>query len=218
MVPTTVRSRRKLLTVQCFDSAYIERLRARDPETERHFVSYFSDLITIKLRSRLRSRQLAEDVKQETFLRVLRALRSPDGIRQPERLGAFVHSVCNNVMLEHLRAQGKHPTASDESIALVSESGRSADDTLVTKERKAQVRGIIDDLPPRDRGVLRAVFLEEKDRDEVCAQMGVDRGYLRVLLHRAKTEFRKDFLLRQASRDAGTAWARGGGTLSKEEN
>jgi RNA polymerase sigma-70 factor (ECF subfamily) len=32
--------------------------------------------------------------------------------------------------------------------------------------------------------------LEEKDKDEVCRQFGVDRDYLRVLLHRAKDKFR----------------------------
>ena len=216
MATMTVLSRRKFSMVQCFDSAYIDRLRKRDPETEQHFVSYFTDLLAIKLRARLRSQQMVEDVKQETFLRVLRALRSPKGIRQPERLGAYVSSVCNNVMFEHLRAQGKHPTVSDEAISLVSEDGCGADDALVTEERKAQVRGIIEDLPPRDRGVLRAVFLEEQDRDQVCAELGVDRSYLRVLLHRAKTEFRKDFLLRQAARDASTAW--GSGNMPSREH
>ncbi|MEM6793213.1 MAG: sigma-70 family RNA polymerase sigma factor [Acidobacteriota bacterium] len=188
---------------QCFDSAYVDRLRDHDAETEQHFVSYFSDLITIKLRSRLRSQSLAEDIRQETFVRVLRTLRSPDGIKHPERLGAFVNSVCNNVMLEALRAQSRHPTAPEHSAESVCTSASPPDESLVTEERKAQVRGIVDHLPARDRKVLRAIFLEEKERDEVCAQMGVARDYLRVLLHRAKSEFRKDFMRRQASREPG---------------
>jgi len=200
--------------MRSFDSAYIDRLRDGDPETEQHFVSYFTDLILVKLRSRLRSRQLAEDVKQETFLRVFRALRSPNGIRQPERLGAFVNSTCHNVLLELLRAQGRHPTVGEEPIHLVDEHVRGQDDRLITEERTAQVRRIVDSLSARDRSVLRAVFLEERDRDEVCAQLGVPRDYLRVLLHRAKTEFRNGFLRHVASSEAelpkvGTASERG---------
>ena len=42
--------------------------------------------------------------------------------------------------------------------------------------------------------VLKAVFLEERDRDEVCREFGVDRSYLRVLLHRAKQEFKSEYL------------------------
>jgi hypothetical protein len=43
---------------------------------------------------------------------------------------------------------------------------------------------------PRDPDLLRAVLLEQKDKDAVCRAIGVDRDYLRVLLHRAKDKFR----------------------------
>lgn len=216
MAVTMVSSRGRWSVFHAFDSAYIDRLRDRDPQTEQHFVAYFSDLITIKLRARMRSKQLVEDVKQETFLRVLRTLRSPDGIQCPERLGAFVSSVCNNVMLEHLRSQKRHVTEPEETVSDLSEPAGGPHDAFVTEERKSQVRRIINGMPDRDRGVLRAVFLEEKDRDEVCAQLGIDRGYLRVLLHRAKTEFRKDFLMRQGSRGVDGFWR--GGPVPKEES
>jgi RNA polymerase sigma-70 factor (ECF subfamily) len=49
---------------------------------------------------------------------------------------------------------------------------------------------VIDDLPEKDRNLLRAFFLEEKEKDEVCRLFGVDRDYFRVLLHRAKDKFR----------------------------
>ncbi|NJK42612.1 MAG: DUF1838 family protein [Aquincola sp.] len=72
-----------------FDGGYVQRLRDGDPDTERHFVSYFKDLLRIKLHSRLRSRQLVEDACQETFLRIFKALRSGVEIRDPERFGAY---------------------------------------------------------------------------------------------------------------------------------
>ena len=37
-----------------FDAEYIRRLVAGDAETERHFTSYFGELLVLKLRSRLR--------------------------------------------------------------------------------------------------------------------------------------------------------------------
>jgi RNA polymerase sigma-70 factor, ECF subfamily len=43
------------------------------------------------------------------------------------------------------------------------------------------------------------VFLDERDRDEVCHEFGVDRDYLRVLLHRAKQEFKTEYLRRLRS-------------------
>jgi RNA polymerase sigma-70 factor (ECF subfamily) len=38
------------------------------------------------------------------------------------------------------------------------------------------------------------VFLEERNKDEVCRDFGVDREYLRVLLHRAKQAFKSLYL------------------------
>jgi RNA polymerase sigma-70 factor (ECF subfamily) len=54
-------------------------------------------------------------------------------------------------------------------------------------------------MAPRDRSLLKAVFLDERDRDEVCHEFGVEREYLRVLLHRAKQEFKVEFVKRIGS-------------------
>jgi hypothetical protein len=56
-----------------FDAGYVRRLTEGDAETERHFVCYFSPLLLIKLKQRLRSREQLEDLRQEVFLRVFRS-------------------------------------------------------------------------------------------------------------------------------------------------
>ena len=61
---------------------------------------------------------------------------------------------------------------------------------LVTKQAAERVRQILDEMPRRDRHLLGAIFLEEKEKDAVCREFGVDRDYLRVLLHRAKEKFK----------------------------
>ena len=82
-----------------FDIQYVDRLRKGDPATEHHFFVYF-ELLNIKLRSRMISANRIEDLKQETFARAIAAVRK-EGVAQPERFGAFVNSICNNVALEH---------------------------------------------------------------------------------------------------------------------
>jgi RNA polymerase sigma-70 factor (ECF subfamily) len=61
---------------------------------------------------------------------------------------------------------------------------------LVAKETEKKVREILEQLSERDRRLLREVFFEERDKDEICRNFGVDREYLRVLLHRAKQSFK----------------------------
>jgi len=175
-----------------FDQEYLRLLTEGDPLTERHFVSYFSELIRMKLRSKLRSAHLVEEVRQETFLRVLNTLRRKNGLQHPERLGAYVNSVCNNVMLESLRAETRTNSYGAEDFDAV-DSRADAESELVTEERKKLVRRVLAGLPPKERELLRMIFLEELDKEDVCRQLNVNREYLRVLIHRAKECFRTRF-------------------------
>ena len=176
-----------------FDASYMERLRRGDEATAAHFVRYFSELIGLKLRSRLRSRQAIEDVRQETFARTLALLRSETGIRHAERLGALVNSVCNNVLFEQYRSDGRADPLEEETAAALTAHAPDALSSLISGEVRERVRQVMSTLNERDRGVLKAVFLEEKDKDDVCREMGVTREYIRVLLHRAKNSFRKAY-------------------------
>jgi RNA polymerase sigma-70 factor (ECF subfamily) len=177
-----------------FDRAYLDRLAAGDPETERHFTRYFGDLLSIKLRSRLRSPAQVEDARQETFLRVLKALRQPGGIQSPGGFGAFVNSVCNNVLFEMYRAHARTTPLEDETGAALPDTALDAETVVVVDEDRAHVRTIMESLPQKERQLLQWVFFEECDKDEVCRRLNIDRNYLRVLLHRAKQRFRQEFV------------------------
>ena len=176
-----------------FDRAYVDRLTAEDPETERHFTDYFGDLLTLKLRSRLRSAALVEDAKQETFVRVLTALKKKGSLATPESLGAFVNSVCNNVLLEAFRSNARASPLDDERDEPESPEP-SAEWRVMQSAERHKVRAAIEALPQKDRDLLHWLFFEERDKDEVCRELNVDREYLRVLFHRAKQRFRAQFL------------------------
>jgi RNA polymerase sigma-70 factor, ECF subfamily len=185
--------RGRSLQFQSFDQSYLDRLRAGDYRAQEHFGAYFSALIQIKLRSRLKSPEAIEDIRQETFTRFFVALR--DGrILQPERLGSFVNSICNNVLLEHHRAGSRLDPLDDEKQQDFPAKGTDLLSILAAKETEKKVREILEQLSERDRRLLREVFLEERDKDEVCRDFGVDRDYLRVLLHRAKQSFKSLYL------------------------
>jgi RNA polymerase sigma-70 factor, ECF subfamily len=192
--PFGTRGRR--LEFHSFDEAYFGRLCGGDFRTEHHFVTYFSALIQIKLRSRVASPEAIEDIRQETFARFFVALREGK-ILHPERLGSFVNSICNNVLKEQYRS-GRRETAleveDDEGPSDIPAPGVSVLDIMVARQSNSKVREILEQLPERDRRILREIFLEERDKDDVCRDFGVDREYLRVLLHRAKQAFKTVYL------------------------
>lgn len=185
--------RGRYLQFQPFDDVYLNLLRAGDFRTQEHFCAYFGVLIRIKASSRLRSPEMVEDVRQETFTRFFRALQ--DGkILQPERLGSFVNSICRNVLLEHYRSDARNVSLDCEDEESFPALNLNILGTLQSKETDKKVREILQKLPERDRRLLKEVFLDERDKDEVCRDFGVDREYLRVLLHRAKQAFKSSYL------------------------
>jgi RNA polymerase sigma-70 factor (ECF subfamily) len=170
-----------------FNATYVHSLRQGDPSTEEHFISHFSPILLKKLRRKLRSTDLAHDLRQVTFLRVLAILRSEQGVRQPERFEILVLAVCNNVLLETYRQQ-KRLVQMQPEFDLAS-SAPSPDAYVISGETRKQVRKLLSQLPPNVRAILQAAFLEEQDRDEICVRFGVTRSYLRLLLYRAKKAF-----------------------------
>jgi RNA polymerase sigma-70 factor, ECF subfamily len=187
-----------------FDQSYLAALKSRDPAAEEHLVSTFRKLLWLKLRARLHSPELIEDACQEALLRVFTYFRSGKTLEFPERLPSFVLAVANNVALELLRAERRHDplpeNAQDPPDYLTPEM------QAVTQERKLLVQKVLAGLSKQDRDILRLIFLQDEDRDEVCRKLGVDRSYLRVLLHRAKPRFRE--LLEETELRAAAAGAR----------
>jgi RNA polymerase sigma-70 factor (ECF subfamily) len=182
------------LEFHSFDEAYFDRLRTGDFRTQEHFGVYFSKLIHVKLRSRLQSREAIEDVRQETFVRFFAALHEGK-ILHPERIGSFVNSMCNNVLLEHYRASARHSSLDeDDQQDQIPAHEIDLVGVLSSKETTEKVREILEQMPERDRRLLREIFLEERDKDDICRDFGVDREYLRVLLHRAKQSFKSTYL------------------------
>src|SRR5438874_10374610 len=176
-----------------FDASYVSKLRAGDAATEQHFISYFSELILLKLRSRLRNWEQIEDVKQETFSRTLSLIRSEGGLRHAERLGPLVNSICNNVLMEQYRISNRVDALEDGVAERLVESRPNALTMVISEDTRKLVRHVLNGLNERDRKLLQAVFLDERDKDEICIELGVDREYLRVLLHRAKGSFRATY-------------------------
>jgi len=183
-------------TAQClplhqFDASYISKLGARDSGVEAHFARYFNHFMTGSLRRRAASAERINDVRQETFARVLAAVHSDQGIRRPECFGAFVASVCRNVLYESYRDDRFEPL--DDMPPQLSDPVCSPEAMYTAAEAQNQVRRVLRQMESDNGMLLRAVYLEERDRDEVCQELGISRGYLRVLLHRAKQQFRARF-------------------------
>jgi len=160
-----------------FDAAYIESLRRGDPATEAHFVEYFNPILLRTLRRKARSTEQARDLCQETFLRVLAAVRSGREVRQPQRFGVFVMGVSNNVLREAYREQRRSVSLSALEMEPVG-NFPSAYALLLAQETRRKVHRALARLDASEQGILQALLLDEQNKDEICRRFGVNRNYL----------------------------------------
>jgi RNA polymerase sigma-70 factor, ECF subfamily len=131
-----------------------------------------------------------EDVVQETMLRFVRSLQTQK-LRKPESMAAFLSGICNNVIYEYKRRLRKEPMQDTDSLSSESPAGLGAD----TVELRQVIGLVMNQLAPREREILRAFFLEERDKSEICRAMGLSEIQFRVVLFRAKEKFREIYRL-----------------------
>ena len=172
-----------------FNENYLRALEGRDEAAENQLITSLGPRIRTVLRSHLRSWDRTLDAYQETFLRVFTYLRSGKSLDSPSSLPGFVLAVSRNVAFEHLRSYGRQDQFPEE-MPDPADTAPGPEDKVVCEERKQIVRRMLGELNQRDRDLL-CKLLEDEDPAKLCRDFGVDRSYLRVLLHRARVRFKK---------------------------
>lgn len=169
-----------------FDDLYVRRLKEHDREAEAHFYQYFRPILFAKLSKSIPPQDI-DDVIQEVFVRVLPRL---DDVRDGHKFGAFVLGFCNNIVLERYRRNSRTEPLTEVHEQIVDRKS-DAETEFFSEEAAAEVRRVLSDLrSERDAGILRALFLAEEPREEICRRFGVSPEYLGVVLHRAKERFK----------------------------
>jgi len=133
--------------------------------------------------SYLRDRQGAEDVAQEVFIKIWRALPGFDGRAS---LSTWIYAITRNASLSALRSRRPHASMSDpEVLAEVEEtaSGAAAPDATADSQSLMQ---LLDELPSKQRQVVVLFYMQEHSHEEVAAMLAMPIGTVKTLLHRAR--------------------------------
>ena len=129
----------------------------------------------------------AEDVRAETFLRVIQAVRG-NQVRSPEALPAFILGVTRNVLRE-LYAR-RRQAGDDISSAAANLITSSHEHLLVDHEVRLAIEKTIQRLKMRERAILRMCFYEELPTEEIAKRMSIAPERVRLVKSRALKHFR----------------------------
>ena len=138
----------------------------------------------------LRDPDLAEEVAQDTMVRLVQALRE-GRLQDPAHLGAFTRAIARHVIVDTLRGRQRLvATATPEEPA-------SDEDTLgalVSAEQATRVRAALAELSAGDRDILRLSFFEGLTPQQLAERTGEPSPRVRKRKERALERLRKVFL------------------------
>lgn len=145
--------------------------------------------------ARLAGPQEAEDLAQEVFLKVSRAL--PE-FRGEASLSTWLYRIATNTAIDRLRsraasqiAQGELPGGEDHNT-WTGEKAPTVEQQLVRKEMNACIRDFIERLPLNYRSVLVLSELEGLRSREIAEVLGISLGTVKIRLHRARQALRQE--------------------------
>jgi RNA polymerase sigma factor (sigma-70 family) len=136
--------------------------------------------------------ELAQDLCQEAFCIVLERLRH-NPLADPDKLPAFLHSTAVNLYIAEVRKADRRKTFTDQSLLDdVADKTQNQYRALLRERSGEAVRRLIDAMEnTRDRKLLYQYYIEEKDKTQVCADLGLTHRHFDKVLFRAKQRFKE---------------------------
>jgi RNA polymerase sigma-70 factor (ECF subfamily) len=189
------------------DTHLLARLRAGDEAAFELLVRRHHGEMIALARTYVRTRAVAEEVVQETWLAVLTSL---DRFEHRASLKTWIFRILVNTAITRggrearitpfssLELDGPDTPAVDPSRfgaagewhAWPSNWGALPEDDLLSRETVEVVRRAVADLPPRQARVIAMRDIAGFTAEEVAMTLGISPGNQRILLHRARSKVR----------------------------
>jgi RNA polymerase sigma-70 factor (ECF subfamily) len=147
----------------------------------------------------VRDRELAEDLTQETFVKVLNAL---DRYRPEYKFSSWIFKIANNAAIDQLRRKeldtlslegGPDATTPDriEATTLqVGSDGESPLEELEARELGTAIERAVAQLRPEYQSCIIMRHVEGRPYDEIADILDLPLGTVKTYIHRARAELR----------------------------
>ena len=188
--------------------ALVERLRRGDPDAFDDIYAAFNPRLFTFLVRLSRRRDVAEDLLEETWLRLVKHARrlGPD-----TRLGPWLFTVARNRYVSYIRSRMLEDSAAASLIALwpFSLERSSPFEAAAASELERRIERALAAMPAASREVLLLVAVAGLDHADAADVCGITPEALRQRLHRAR-----EALSKMLERDAEAGVPAPGGTTS----
>lgn len=171
----------------------------REPAYRELLARYERPVFTLIFRM-VRDRELAEDLSQETFVKVLNNI---DRYSTDFKFSSWLFKIANNVTIDHLRKRQLETVSIEGSpdastpdqekataLAIVS-PGESPLEELESRELGSAIEKAIGKLRPEYRSCILLRHVEAYSYEEISEIVGLPLGTVKTYIHRARQELRE---------------------------
>jgi RNA polymerase sigma-70 factor (ECF subfamily) len=159
--------------------------------TNLHTESVWSELssdLRRFFRRRVPDDHTADDLLQETFVRIHRAIST---LKDDHRLAAWVYRIANNVLTDHHRKRLPASVDNEASIAAPTPPTRST----ILEGASKWLNEIIDTLPEHSREAIRLSEIDGLTQQAVADRLGISLSGAKSRVQRGRNQL-KDALLK----------------------
>ena len=181
------------------DQQVVEWAKDGNEPAFRELVRRYERPVFSLLYRMVRDRSLAEDLAQETFIKVLNGIRS---YRPEFKFSSWIFKIANNAAIDHLRRHeldtlsldgSPHAQTPEEMQATALQLGarqESALDAVVARELGNQIERAIARLRPEYRACILLRHVEGHSYEEIAQMLELPLGTVKTYIHRARNELR----------------------------
>jgi RNA polymerase sigma-70 factor (ECF subfamily) len=181
------------------DHEVVQRARAGHEDAYRELLRRYQRPVFSLIYRMVRDRELAEDLAQETFVKVLNAL---DSYRPEFKFSSWIFKIANNAAIDHLRRrhldtlsldgapQATTPERVEATALQVSGHAESPLDELEARELGSAIEHAIGRLRPEYRACIILRHIEDRPYEEIADILDLPLGTVKTYIHRARAELK----------------------------
>jgi RNA polymerase sigma-70 factor (ECF subfamily) len=159
------------------DRALLGHYLAGDSSAISQLIERHSRRVRDYIRMMVKDRDLAEDLFQETFVKVVRVIDEGRYVDSGKFL-SWVLRIAHNQVIDHFRAQKQDKSISESDagydvLGTLRFAEHTVEDQLIAEQIAADVRNLIELLPDEQREVVKMRYYANLSFREIAEQTGV---------------------------------------------
>jgi len=173
------------------DSFYIDKVLEGDVSAYSMIVDKHKDMVfTVALRI-VRNREDAEEIAQDTFVKVYQSLKS---FKKESKFSTWLYRIVYNTAISKTRKRQLETTGLEYEIIENYTLDNIKEDVnrLEYDEQKILINKVIEKLSPEESTLINLFYLKEYSTEEISEIMNLSKANVKVKLHRIRKRLYKE--------------------------